>query len=294
MSVAISRYEPLAAPADAAAPPRLERGDGAAEIAFARRGAATVLARLYQRTPCRVLFPLPEPGDLPMAALLTTSGGLAGGDRLRLSITAEAGARAVAATVAAEKVYRSLGPETVVEVALDVGADGWLEWLPQETILFDGARVKRRIAADLAPDAKLLAAETLVFGRIARGERFARGLLHESWRVRLAGKLVWADALRLEGDIAARLASPTAFAGASALATAIYVGADAAEHLPLARALTDSEPCRGGATLVNGMLLARFFGERAAAVRAALARYLSALRQAAAGLPPALPRLWAT
>jgi urease accessory protein len=294
MSVAISRYEPLAAPAEATPAPRLERGDGAAEIAFARRGEATVLARLYQRTPCRVLFPLPEPGDLPVAALLTTSGGLAGGDRLRLSIAVEAGARAVAATVAAEKIYRSLGPEAEVEVMLAVGAGGWLEWLPQETILFDGARLKRRLFADLASGAKLLAAETLVFGRTARGEGFARGLLHESWRVRRDGKLAWADALRLEGDIAARLASPAAFAGARALATAVYVGADAADHLTLARALAESESCRGGATLVNGVLLARFLGTRAEAVRAALARYLSALRRAAGGLPPTLPRLWAT
>src|ERR1700686_3518885 len=95
-------------------PARLQRGDGAAEIVFAARG----LTHLYQRTPCRVLLPTPEPGDLPVAALLTTSGGLAGGDCISISIAARAGARAIATTAAAEKIYRSLGPDTRVDIRL--------------------------------------------------------------------------------------------------------------------------------------------------------------------------------
>ncbi|HEX7968813.1 MAG TPA: urease accessory protein UreD, partial [Stellaceae bacterium] len=146
--------------------------------------------------------------------------------------------------------------------------------------------------ADVAPSGRLLAAETLVFGRTARGEVFAQGLLHEAWRVRFGGRLVWADALRLDGDIRGRLDAPAAFAGARALATAAYVGADAAAHLPLARALAEDETCRAGASVVNGVLLARFLGPRAEPVRRALGRYVSGLRQAAAGLPPAMPRLW--
>jgi urease accessory protein len=227
-----------------------------------------------------------------VAALLTTSGGLAGGDRLHLSVTAKAGARAIVATVAAEKVYRSLGPAAEVEVALAVATGGWLEWLPQETILFDRARLVRRVAADLAPGAHLLAAETVVFGRAARGERFAQGLLHETWRIRSGGRLVWADALRLDGDIAARLDAAAGFAGAAALATAVYAGDDAARLLPLARALAEAGDGQGGATIVNGVLLARFLGPRADGVRRSLMHYLTGLRHAAGGLPAALPRLW--
>jgi urease accessory protein len=290
MCAATSRYEVPLPLVGTAPPAKFQRGDGAADIVFGRAG----LARLYQRTPCRVLFPRPEPNDLPVAALLTTSGGLAGGDRLRLSITAEAGARAIAATVAAEKVYRSLGPVSEVDVTLAVDAGGWLEWLPQETIVFDRARLSRRVSADLAPGARLLAAETVVFGRAAHGERFARGLLHEAWRIRSAGRLVWADALRLDGDITARLDAAAAFAGAAALATAVYVGDDASTHLPLARALAEASGGPSGATLVNGVLIARFVGPRADGVRHALIRYLTALRHAAAGLPAALPRLWHT
>jgi urease accessory protein len=294
MSAAISRFEvsPAPVPASATRVP-LERGDGAAEIAFARRGdGVTALAGLYQRSPCRVLFPTPAPGDLPLAALLTTSGGLAGGDRLRLEVTAHDGAQAVATTAAAEKVYRSLGADVAVSVTLTVEDGGWLEWLPQETILFEGARLDRRLVASLAPSARLLAAETLVFGRAASGERFSRGLLHEAWRIHIGGRLAWADALRLEGDIGASLDAPAAFAGARALASVLYVGADAAAHLPLARALVEESACRAGATLIGSVLLARFLDARADRVRTSLARYVAGLRAAAAGLPASLPRLW--
>jgi len=286
MSAAISRSEPKGRAAPGT--PHLERGDGAAEIVFAPRG----LARLYQKTPCRVLFPVPAPGDIPVAALLTTSGGLTGGDRLRVSVGTTGGARAIAATVAAEKVYRSLGPDANVDVSLTVEPGGWLEWLPQETILFDGARLARTVEADLAADARLLAVETLVFGRTARGERFRHGKLLDRWRVRVGGRLVWADTLRLEGATGSRLDAAAAFAGAVAFATAVYVGANAAEHLPRARALAEAVGGRGGATLVNGVLLARFLSHDAQALRRGLMRYLGGLRQAAAGLPPALPRLW--
>lgn len=286
MSAVTSRYEVPGQTADFV--PRLERGDGAADIVFGRAG----LASLYQRTPCRVLFPDAEPGDVPVAALLTTSGGLAGGDRLRLSFRAGAGARALVTTAAAEKVYRSLGPAAEIAVSLVAETGAWLEFLPQETILFDRARLVREVTAELAAGARLIAAETLVFGRAARGERFAQGLLHESWRVRVDGRLVWADALRLDGDVGAKLASPAGFGGAAALATVLYVGEDAAAHLPLARVLAEAGD--GAATVVNGVLLARFLGARADAVRLALAHYIRGLRHAAGGLPAALPRLWHT
>jgi urease accessory protein len=113
-----------------------------------------------------------------------------------------------------------------------------------------------------------------------------RGRLYDGWRIRREGRLVWADALALEGDIAARLDGPYAFGGAEALATAIYVGADAESLLPQARELAD-----GAASLVNGVLVARLFGAPARQIRARLIDYLSGLR-AAAGLPARLPRVW--
>jgi urease accessory protein len=291
MSVAILRYE---APAPVAQSPAatLERGRGAAEIVFDRRRGATQLVHLMQRAPCRVLFPDAEAGDPKLAVLLTTSGGLTGGDEIRISATLRAGAAATLTSQAAEKLYRSLGPNTEVTVVLAVEEGARLEYLPQETILFDGARLCRRTSAAVAPGGRLLACEMLVFGRKAHDESFACGRLYDSWRVTRGGRLVWADAQALEGDIAARLGDPFGFAGAEALATALYVGDDAGSHLALAREHAETSACRGGATLLGNVLLARFFGAPATAVGADLARYLAALRHAALDHPARLPRVW--
>src|SRR5215469_14189595 len=183
MSAAILRYEARHAPQEETAPAALQRGDGAVMVAFARRGNASVLADLYQRTPCRVLFPQAPDGEPPTAVLLTTSGGLTGGDRVSIVAEVGAGAAATVTSQAAEKIYRSLGPAAAVRVELKVEEGGWLEYLPQETILFDGARLERRTSASVAPGGRLLACETLVFGRFAYGETFTRGLLHDGWRV---------------------------------------------------------------------------------------------------------------
>jgi len=292
MSVVTLRSERPRLPAVADASPVFERCDGVCELRFARKDGITALAHLFQRAPCRVLFPNSPADDLPLAALLTTSGGLAGGDRIRISVGAEDGAQAVVTTQAAEKIYRSLGPETRVDVALTVGRDAWLEWLPQETILFDRARLTRRTTAEIEPGGRLLASEMIVLGRTASGEQVSTGLLHDRWSVRIAGRLVWIDAIRLDGDIGQRLNAPAGFDGATAIATAIYVGENAASLLPLARALALDSDSRAGATLAGPVLLARFLGRDARILRADLARYLGGLRRAAAGLPARVPRLW--
>jgi urease accessory protein len=297
MSAAILRYE--AGPSYKAGAPRLaepvrgslQRGDGAADIVFGRRGERTALVDLYQRTPCRVLFPRPDADGLPVAVLLTTSGGITGGDRIRIGVELNEGAEAVVTTQAAEKIYRSLDTDAAVTVGLTVGAGGWLEYLPQETILFDGARLDRRTEARLAPDARLLACEMVMFGRLARDEALTRGKLHDAWRIRRGDRLVWADALRLDGDIATLLAAPAGFDGARALATALYVGDDAESLMPLARELAEGGESRGGASLVNGVLIARFLGPRPELVRRDLMRYVTGLRQGA-GRAPSLPRVW--
>ena len=290
MSVVTLRSERPHLPAIADASPVFERCDGVCELRFARKDGITALAHLFQRAPCRVLFPNSPVDDLALAALLTTSGGLAGGDRIRISVGAEDGAQAVVTTQAAEKIYRSLGPETRVDVALTIGRDAWLEWLPQETILFDRARLARRTTAEIELGGRLLASEMIV--RTARGEQVSTGLLHDRWSVRLAGRLVWIDAIRLDGDIGQRLDAPAGFDGAAAIATAIYIGENSASLLPLARALALDSDSRVGATLAGPVLLARFLGRDARILRADLARYLGDLRRAAAGLPAQVPRLW--
>ena len=272
--------------------PTLQRSEGEAEIVFSRKGGASALKRLFQRAPCRVLFPSRAAGDHPEAVLLNTSGGVAGGDRVHVAVAVEPQAAAVVTTQAAEKVYRSLGPSACSSLSLRIDEDAWLEWLPQETILFDGARLERRLEANVAATGRLIASEMITFGRLARGERFASGLLLDRWRVRHGDRLVWADALRLEAGSAGGLEDPLALSGARAIATVIYVAGDAADQLALARSLTAGAKGWSGASLVNGMLLARFLAKDPSRLRVSLARYLAELRHAVAGLPARTPRLW--
>lgn len=271
--------------------PRLQRGDGQAEIGFVQAEDRTRLAHLHQRTPLRVLFPDSEPGEPTIAALVMTSGGIAGGDRLAVSVTAGAGSAATVTGQAAEKVYRAIDGEPPAQssVGLNVEAGAWLEYLPQETILFDRARLQRRFDIDVASDGKLLACDMVVFGRTASGERFTHGLWQDRWRLHQAGRLVWADAMKVEGLDS--IDHPAGFGGASAHAMALYAGPDAKSWLEAARELAVG--CqRAAATVIGNVLLARFLDRDAAAVRRALAQYIAGLRNAVAGLPARPPRLW--
>ena len=272
-------------PADASVTHQRSRGGAALRYAVAR--GATRLVDLHQAAPMRILFPDPGPGEAPLAALVNTAGGMAGGDSVAVEVTLDPGAHAVVSTPAAEKIYRSLGPETVIEARLSVGAGATLEWLPQETILFDGARLARRLEVDLAPDATLLMAEMLVFGRHARGEALHSGSLMDSWRLRRGGVMLWADGLALGEGMRARLDDPFGFAGAEACAT-LLVAAGA----PLGEARDAMRAAGVAATLPRpGLLLLRWLGD-AGAVRDGLGQAIRALRMQLLGAPPVLPRVW--
>jgi len=264
--------------------PRLQRASGESRVMFARRDGQTRLADLYQRDPCRVLFPDPEPGEPPQAVLVTTSGGVTDGDSLTMAIEVGPGAEALVATQAAEKIYRAArsAEHCRMEIAVTVGEGGMLDWLPQETIVFEGARLKRRTVADVAPGGALLACEMVVLGRAASGERFTGGLLLDAWSVRRAGKLAWTDALRVEGETPVG----AGFGEANAWATIIGVWDEPQARFETARRLLeDAGPARAGVTLVNGVLVARLLGE-ATAVRNAVTRFLRSLRGCE------LPRVW--
>ncbi|HEV2335808.1 MAG TPA: urease accessory protein UreD [Stellaceae bacterium] len=277
------------------------RVSGVAEIGFAARDGATRLSHLYQRDPMRVLFPAPEAGDPTLAVLVTTAGGLVAGDRIRLDVRLDSGARAHLTASAAEKIYRSTGATTEIAQDLSLDEGAWLEYLPPETILFDGARLRRHTSVALAPDAGFLGGGILVFGRRARGEGFSHGLLHDEWQVTRGGALQWGDALHLDdatsGNLAAIMADPACFDAAAACATLILAPpeGDPGGFIAGARALQQQSPSpglRAGVTAVGGLLLARWLGPDAQALRRAFADLACHLRAAAIGLPPRLPRLW--
>lgn len=273
--------------------PALTGVHGVARVGYARDGDVSRLSTLEQRSPLRVLFPRPAAGDPPIAALVTTSGGLVGGDRLDVAVSAGKNASVLAIGQAAEKVYRSLGNDCLVDVSLQSLDGGWLEWLPQETILFEGARLRRNTSLDVAADGRALAGEMLVFGRVAHDETLTCGLVRDAWRVRIDGRLAWADALHMEGvELETCLGAEAGFAGARAFATALYVGPDAADRLDQARALATHDDVRSGATLCGPVLVARWLGADPADVRRALEKFWTGFRSAVNDLPARLPRLW--
>ena len=272
--------------------PRVAAGHGRLELAFARRGSGTALARLYQKTPMRAFLPRDDCGNLAVAVTANVGGGLVGGDHATIDVKVGPGAAAMVTTQAAEKVYRSVGPDCVVENRLAVGEAGWLEWCPQETILFDRGRLRRRLVLDLAANARATLGETVVLGRLASGERTDRGLLHDQIEVRTDGVLRWRDVFRLEGSFAELVEARAGLAGARVATTFVHAGPDAAERLELARDLLPAGAVRSGATVLNGLLVARLLAEDPLALRGAFALFWSRFRAAVAGLPPVLPRLW--
>ena len=265
---------------------RLIRADGAAELVVGRTKDGIRLRHLYQAAPCRMLFPRASANAPLEAVVALTSGGIAGGDRLRIAVAAEKGASATVTTQAAEKVYRSTGPEAVVDVHVRVESGAFLEWMPQETILFDGARLRRDTQIDVAAAGALIAGEIAVFGRRARAETFSRGLLHDGWTIRRDGDPVWADALHLDGDLASRFRNRYTFSDAAALGVLVCCGPIAGDCLETARRIAD------GATRVSDIVIARFANADPAALRREFSELWTALRRRVPGCPARVPRVW--
>ncbi len=241
-------------------------------------------ARVHESGSLRVRFPHRDGAALD-AVIVNTGGGMTGGDRFALAVNVGAGADVSVTTAAAEKIYRSLGPDTVLDLNLTVASGGRLTWLPQETILFDRARLRRKIDVDLAPDASLLLAEASIFGRSAMGETVRSGSFSDRWRVRVGGSLVFADAIRLDGAIARSLAAPAAAVGGAAVASVLKMPGTE-ECVAAVRALQQDFFGEVGASAWNGLLALRCIATDGAMLRHDLAKVLAALGSGA------LPRLW--
>jgi urease accessory protein len=271
--------------------------EGVAEIGFGQQDGVTRLTHLYQRDPLRVLFPTPDAGDPPLAVIVTTSGGLVAGDRLDVAVRLAPGAVAHVTASAAEKIYRSVGPTTTIHQSLAIADGSALEFLPPETILFDGARLRRETVVELGAGAGFLGGDIVVFGRRARGERFTKGFLREVWQVRREGNLVWGDAVHLEDDIAQIIDHPACFDGAAAFATLILApfGRDPRSLLDGARTVQSAGATgnlRSGVTAVAGLVVARWLAADAAVLRDAYVDLACHFRREALALAPRLPRLW--
>lgn len=252
-------------------------------MVFRRRDGATHLFRLHQDGSAKVRFPRMA-DNIPEAVLINTAGGMTGGDEFGTEVGLEAGARATLTTQACERIYRSTGPLVTVTNRIGLHAGARLDWLPQETILFDGGRIYRRLEVDLTRDAELLISESIVFGRAAMGETVRSGTFRDRWRIRRDGKLVFADELCFDGDIASQFARPAILAGNAAIATVLLLASECERFLePVRKIVGDA----GGASAWNGKLLARIAAPDSLSLRRVLIPLLVAV---SAGR--SLPKVW--
>ncbi|MCC6735942.1 MAG: urease accessory protein UreD [Bauldia sp.] len=261
----------------------LQRARGAARVSFVTTPRGTMLGQLFQDGAAKIRLPKTF-GPGAEAILINSAGGLTGGDRLSFAVDVGAGAAASITTQACEKIYRSLGGAAVMDVRLDVGPGGRLDWLPQETILFDRAELGRRVDVHLAPGATFLAVEAVIFGRRAMGETVAEGGLHDRWRIRQADRLVHADDIRMSGAVAALGQRSAVLAGAGAMANLVYIAEDTSRHTDAVRLALGE---RGGASAWNGKLVARVVADDGLELRRRLIPAIMALR---GGRP--LPKAW--
>jgi len=252
-----------------------------------RAGASgTALATLRQAGAFKVLFPRPTGAALE-AILVNTAGGITGGDRFSTRAEAGAGSHLRLTTQAAERAYRAQPGEVGrVTTRLSVEAGARIDWLPQETILYDGSALDRRLVIDMAADARLLLVEPVIFGRAAMGEVLRAAAFRDRIAIDRDGVPLYRDGVAFTGDIAARLARPGVGGGAGAMASLVYVGADAEAHLA---PLRDLLPAEAGASLIRpGVLALRLLAPDGYDLRQALVPALRRLTQ------DALPRSWMT
>jgi urease accessory protein len=269
----------------------LQRSVGRVELAFKRRGAATALAHLHQAGCGKARLPRPAEASHAEAVMINLAGGLTGGDRLDWQVTWRVGAAATVSGQTAEKIYRASGPDTaVIETSLDVEQDALALWLPQETILFDRARLVRRNRFRVARGGRLLAIEATIMGRRAMGETVLSGLFDEHFEVHCGDRLVLADRQRFRGRIADLLARPAVAGGASTLASLLYVGDAAADRLSAVREALGDAPAAATAP-DRDIVLVRWLSAEPTGLRTAVVAALFAL-QNALGLPRQVPRVW--
>lgn len=267
-----------------------QRIDAEARVAVKRDAEGrSRLAELYQRGSAKIRLPKTYDG-VPEAVVMNTAGGLTGGDSIAFSIEVGDGAAMLASTQAAERVYRAVegSAPAQAKLRLKLGAGARLDWLAQETILFDGGRLVRRIEIDMAADARLLMVEPIVFGREAMGETLNSGHYGDLWRLRRAGRLVFADGLRIEAPISERLERKAALDGRRAMASLLYVAPDAEDRLGGMREALEQTPAgtEGAASAFDGLLTARLTAPSGGALMRALAALLERFR----GAPT--PRGW--
>lgn len=267
--------------------PASVRVDARLRLAVEHAEGRLRIAERHEAGAFRFRMPRREAGAIE-AMLVNVAGGLAGGDRVDIQADARVGASLVLSSAAGERIYRSGGDETAITIKLRAETGSNLVWLPHETILHDGARLRRRVDITVDPQAHLLFGEVMQLGRVASGERFRHGLMIDQWRLTIGGRLVFAEATRLTGEMLSLSQRPGGLGNAAFVASLLLAGEGAEDRLLSIRtALKAEKDVKAAATSHSGLVFARLISEDDVALRQV---FLSAVRAASGGMMP-LPRV---
>ena len=270
----------------------LQRAAGCGRIVLIGSENGTRIEDVFERSPIRIMFPRTEHRAVEEAVLINTAGGIAGGDQLECSVAVLPGASIAVTTQAAEKVYRALYEPARVATRLKAQESAKLAWLPQETIVFNWARLHRTTEIELSGGAELLALECLVLGRAAYGEVVVGGTITDSWRVKRDGRLIWADSFRITDEIFPHLKTKALLSNHNAIATLIYFGPDLDKRLYFLREIIPSLGCTCAATLVSGLIVVRFAAKESSDLKLALGSFLRQFGPEFGSGPFRVPKMW--
>jgi urease accessory protein len=270
----------------------LQRAEGSCRIVLSGSESGTRVMDVFQRSPIRVMFPRIGGAAVNEAVLINTAGGIAGGDRLECGVTALADASIAVTSQAAEKVYRALDEPARITTKLKACEGAKLAWLPQETIVFNGARLSRETEIELSSGAQLLALEWLVLGRAAHGEEVVGGQIIDSWRVKRDGRLIWADSFRATDEMFPHLHRKALLSNCKAVGTLIYFGPALDARLEFVRDIARSLECHCAATSVGGLIIVRFAAEVSSDLRLALRSFLQQFSRELEPGPFRVPKMW--
>lgn len=272
--------------------PKMQRTVGHGRLVIKAIQNKTRLDQLYQEGAARIRLPKTYDGCLE-AVMINTSGGLTGNDRMTWDIRARENSRSVITTQACEKIYKSTGDAALVTTHINVENGAHLDWLPQETILFECSNLSRTLDVTLTGNARFMALEAVMLGREAMGEKIQQTYFQDRWRIRRDGKLIHADDLRIEGAIeSVQSASPT-LNGHAAFASFIYCGPEDPDLMSevVTKLLGNAQNLGIGVSAMNGKITARFLSRDCYELRKLTIPFLKNVRSTL-GAGEMLPKVW--
>ncbi len=270
---------------------------GTLDLRFANVNGKTSPSKSYSTSPLRVqrpFYPAAAPENC-QSVIVHTAGGMVGGDQLDITISAEPDTQVLVTTAAAHKVYRSQGDWAKQVIHLKVGAGAYVDWLPQELILFDGGQFQQSLRVDLEPGAVWIGWDVTRFGRSARGETLRDGEWRSQTEIWHQGTPLWIDRQRLIGGSEV-LNSHNGLAGYPVVGTFLLLGKPISpDHLSRIRTLLDSKVPKGceiGVSQLEQGLVARYRGPSSQTARQCFISIWQYLRTEVLGQTGYIPRVW--